>query len=250
MLNIVVPMAGAGSRFKKAGFNRPKPLIEVGEKTMIEIVIDNLKPKIKHKFIFICQKDHLDNYPIERILKNRTGDCEIVEVEGLTDGAACTVLKAENLINNEYPLMIANSDQFIENDINDYIEKTEDPDIDGMIMTMTANDAKWSYVLKNSKNEITKIVEKKVISNEATVGIYNFRNGKNFVTAAKEMIRLNLRENNEFYVAPVYNILIKQGLRFKTLNIGNVGSGMHGLGVPEDLEAFLKSNAGTKYKKS
>jgi hypothetical protein len=111
-------------------------------------------------------------------------------------------------------------------------------------MTMTAYDPKWSFVAINDKNQITTVVEKQVISTEATVGIYNFRKGSDFVSAAKGMIGLNLRVNGEFYVAPVYNHMIQKGAIISPYNIGQVGLGMHGLGTPEDLNIFLSTRLG------
>ena len=246
MLNIVIPMAGAGSRFSRAGYQKPKPLIDVGHKTMIEIVIDNLTPATPHRFVFICQKQHLSEYPLAALLKKKSPTCEIVETDGLTEGAACTVLLASAYIDNDNPLLIANSDQYVEADIDDYLADANSPEIDGSIMTMEANDPKWSFVALNEEKLITNVVEKKVISNEATVGIYHFKRGSDFVSAARQMIASNLRVNNEFYVAPVYNLMIESGAKIKPYNIGKLGSGMHGLGVPEDLTAFLSSQLGKK----
>lgn len=238
MLNIVIPMAGAGSRFQKAGYVLPKPLIPVNGIPMIRVVIENLKPSTPHRFIFICQKSHVEKYD----LKTKTGTwapgSEIITVDGLTDGAACTVLAAEKLIDNEDPLMIANSDQYVDVNINDYIGAIETQNLDGLIMTMKASDPKWSFVGMSDKL-VTRVVEKEVISDEATVGIYNFRRGSEFVEAAHNMIRKNLRVNNEFYVAPAYNQLIEQGSRVGVYNIGKEADGMYGLGIPKDLDLFL-----------
>ncbi len=240
MINIVIPMAGAGSRFSNAGYSNPKPLIELNGIPMIKLVVENLKPSLEHKFIFICQKEHVKKYNLKNFLKTCSPNCEIVEIDGLTEGAACTVLEARNLINNSDHLMIANSDQYIDINIDDYLSKSNNKNLDGIIMTMKAYDSKWSFVgLKN--NRVTNVVEKEVISDEATVGIYNFNEGKHFVKAADEMINKNLKVNNEFYVAPVYNELIKDGKKYGIFNIGSIGNGMYGLGVPDDLEYFLKT---------
>ena len=206
MLNIVIPMAGRGSRFADAGYRLPKPLIDVHGKTMIERVIENLRPNTEHKFIFIVQEDHIDQHGIDEILRSAEPNCEIVRIKSVTEGAACTVLLAEVFINDN-PLMIANSDQWIDFDINKYINFNAD--YDGMIMTMYADDPKWSYI-GFKDNLVKKVVEKEVISNEATVGIYNFSKGTDFIRAAKSMISKNLRVNGEFYVAPTYNEMIIQ----------------------------------------
>lgn len=241
MLNIVIPMAGAGSRFAQEGFKDPKPLIPINGVPMIKVVIDNLKAKVDCHFIFICQKKHVEAYGLRRKLTEWAPGADIVEIDGITEGAACTVLMAETLIKNDNPLMIANSDQFIDADINTYLNFMESKTLDGLIMTMTANDPKWSFIEVDKHELITRVVEKEVISNEATVGIYNFKKGKDFVNAAHRMIAFNDRTNNEFYVAPVYNYLIKEGYRTGYFNIGSESNGMYGLGTPADLSIFLNN---------
>lgn len=239
MINIVIPMAGAGSRFVQEGYKDPKPLIPIGGVPMIKVVINNLRPICEHRFIFICQKAHIEDYRLLERLSEWAPNSRIVSVDGVTEGAACTVLKARNLINNDFPLMIANSDQYVDIDINEYLSKMESSGLDGQIMTMTASDSKWSFVELSDDNAVLRVVEKEVISNEATVGIYNFARGRDFVSAAEEMITKNERVNNEFYVAPTYNKLIISGKKIGIFNIGKVADGMYGLGVPSDLEFFL-----------
>lgn len=236
MLNIVIPMAGAGSRFAKVGYTLPKPLIPVKGVPMIQLVINNLKPEREHRFIFLCQKSHIDTYSLPEKLSAFAPGSVIVPVDGLTEGAACTVLLAKALIDNDAPMMIANSDQYVDVDINVYLDQLGAAD--GLIMTMPGTDPKWSYVSKDAEGYVTQAVEKRVISDEATVGIYNFARGRDFVKAAQNMIDNNHRANGEFYVAPAYNEMIAQGARVLT---HNVGAGMHGIGIPSDLEAFLET---------
>lgn len=240
-INIVIPMAGAGSRFQKEGYKDPKPLIKIHGKPMIEVVINNLKPSCNHKFIFICQEEHVSKYGLQEKLTNWSPGCEIVEISGITDGAARTVLKATNLINNKQPLMIANSDQYIDFNIEEYLKAMKN-ELSGLIMTMTADDNKWSYVGLDKNSLVTHVVEKEVISNEATVGIYNFAEGQMFVKAANSMINKDLRVNGEFYVAPAYNEMIENGLNIGIYNVGSVGDGMYGLGTPDDLNSFLSKS--------
>jgi dTDP-glucose pyrophosphorylase len=237
MLNIVIPMAGLGSRFSAAGYEVPKPLIRIHGVPMIRVVIENLRPRMPHRFIFICQKDHAARYDLRRSLAQWADDCEVIELHGLTQGAACTVLTARDLIDNDQPLMIANSDQFIDASIDDYLADLTKRDLDGMIMTMPANDPKWSFASLDQRGMVTRVAEKDPISRHATVGIYNYRCGGDFVAGADRMIAKEIRTAGEFYVAPVYNELIAQRARIGTYDIGP--SGMHGLGTPSDLETFL-----------
>lgn len=239
MLNIVVPMAGLGSRFAKAGYQDPKPLIPVHGIPMIRVVLENLRPACAHRFIIICQRSHAEGYGLDTLLREWVPGVEIVQLDGLTEGAACTVLTARQFIDNDQPLMIANCDQFVDIDINDYLAVQDQRGLDGLIMTMTADDPKWSFVALNDASEVQHVVEKQVISNEATVGIYNFARGADFVRGAEAMIADNERVNNEFYVAPVYNRLIATGARIGIYNIGAERDGMYGLGIPDDLTDFL-----------
>lgn len=233
MMNIVLPIAGRGSRFADAGYSLPKPLIPVHGMPMIELVVHNVRPKVPHRFTFIALQEHLEQTDLRAVLKRVSPDCSIVPVDKVTEGAACTVLLSRDIINTDEPLMLANSDQYVDIDINEYLGAAGDAD--GLIMTMWANDNKWSFVELNASGNIVRVVEKEVISNDATVGIYNFKRGADFVRGAEQMIKKNLRVNGEFYVAPVYNELIQEKAKLVPHRI----AGMHGLGVPSDLNAFL-----------
>lgn len=236
MLNIVVPMAGRGSRFADAGYTMPKPLIDVHGRPMIEYVTKNIAPNCEHRFIYICQQEHLEKFDLENRLKVIAPGCIVITVDHITEGAACTVLLAQDYIDNNDALMIANSDQYVDTDINAYLTAMKEND--GLIMTMPAADPKWSFIKYDENGLVTMVREKEVISNEATVGIYNYKCGSDFVKYARQMIEKNIRVNNEFYVAPVYNEMIEDGMK---IVFNNVGAKMFGLGIPEDLEAFLQN---------
>jgi len=246
MLNIIIPMAGRGSRFLNEGYILPKPLIPIHGKPMIQLVINNLKPKCSHRFIFLCLHEHLQKYKIDEKLHEWVKDCTIVNVDSVTQGAACTVLLAKKYINNKTPLMIANSDQWVDININNYLKILHTKKLDGLIMTMWANDPKWSFIKFDINGHIIEVVEKQVVSNEATVGIYNYRHGSDFIEAAESMISKNLRVNNEFYIAPTYNEMINKGKRIGIYNIGRESNGMYGLGIPSDLKKFESFEVSSK----
>lgn len=239
MLNIVVPMAGLGSRFQEAGYTTPKPLIPVHGIPMIEVVINNLRPRRPHRFTFICQRRHQREFGVAAILRGIEPAADVILIDGLTEGAACTVLKARAAIDNRHPLMIANCDQWVNASIDDYLAAFEASGHDGYIMTMTSDQPKWSYARRDAAGHVCEVVEKQVVSNEATVGIYNFARGSDFVRSADAMIAANDRVKNEFYVAPAYTWMIRSGQTIETMSIGTDTSGMYGLGVPTDLEHFL-----------
>ncbi len=239
MINIVIPMAGRGSRFADAGYKDPKPLIEVKGKPMIQVVVENLTPKMPHRFIFICQNSHIEEYKLRQMLGAISPDCIVIGIDGVTEGAACTVLMAREYFSNREPLMIANSDQFVDIDINDYLADISSRGLDGLIMTMTADDEKWSYAKLNEAGDVVEVREKVVISSHATVGIYNFAAGEDFALHAQAMIDARETHNGEYYVAPVYNRLIENGGRVGVYDVGREADGMYGLGIPADLELFL-----------
>lgn len=236
MLNIVIPMAGRGSRFEQAGYAMPKPLIDIYGHPMIEYVTSNITPVCEHRFIYVCQQEHLDKFGLKHKLQKISPGCQIVTIDHITEGAACTVLLAEKYIDNDDALMIANSDQFVDTDIDQYISKMWSTD--GLIMTMPADDPKWSYVKYDNNGRVNLVREKEVISDQATVGIYNYRHGSDFVRYTHQMLEKNIRVNNEFYVAPVYNEMIEAGMN---VFYCDVGTAMYGLGIPEDLEEFLST---------
>ena len=233
-LNVLIPMAGAGSRFEQAGYTFPKPLIEVKGKPMIQVVIENLN--LDANYIYVVQKSHREKYNLDTLLNLLTPGCKVVETDGLTEGAACTALLAKDYIDNDNPLFFANSDQFVEWDSNEFMYKMQETDADGGIVTFTATHPKWSFAKVDEKGLVTEVAEKNPISNIATVGYYYWKHGSDFVKYAEQMIENNIRVNNEFYVCPVFNQAIEDCKQIRTFNT----AGMWGLGTPEDLNEFLK----------
>jgi len=234
-MNVLIPMAGAGSRFQQAGYTFPKPLIDVEGKPMIQVVVDNLN--IDATFIYVVQKSHRAQYNLDTLLNLITPNCKIVEVDGLTEGAACTTLLAKEHINNDEPLLMANSDQFVEWDSNEFMYKMNEQKVDGGILTFKATHPKWSFAKIDDYGYVTEVQEKNPISDIATVGVYYWAKGSDYVKYAEQMINKNIRTNNEFYVCPVYNEGIADGKKFKTFNIEK----MWGLGTPEDLKYYIEN---------
>jgi HAD superfamily hydrolase (TIGR01509 family) len=240
VVEIVIPMAGLGSRFAEAGYRDPKPLINVRGKPMIQWVIENLQSKhYRTHFTFIVNRIHLESYRLDDRLSELAPGCNIVTVPGKTEGAACTVLLALDEIAVDRPLVIANSDQYVNFSFDSFLERAFQPQTDGLILTFPATDKKWSYARVDQKGRVTEVAEKNPISENATVGIYFFKTVKAYVEACQSMIRLEQRTNSEFYVCPVYNELIHMGSQVSLFPIPR--KAMHGLGTPEDLEVFLSS---------
>lgn len=234
-MNVLIPMAGAGSRFQQAGYTFPKPLIDVRGKPMIQVVAENLN--IDARFIYVVQKEHRAKYNLDTLLNLITPNCEIVEVDGVTEGAACTTLLAKEFINNDEQLLMANSDQFIEWDSNEFMYKMVEQNLDGGIVTFRATHPKWSFAKVDEHGYVTEVAEKNPISDIATVGVYYWKHGRDYVTYAERMIEKDIRVNNEFYVCPVFNQAIQDGKKIKTFDI----PAMWGLGTPEDLNYYLEN---------
>ncbi|MDP1842851.1 MAG: glycosyltransferase family 2 protein [Sediminibacterium sp.] len=241
MLNIVIPMAGLGSRFSEAGYSKPKPFIDVLNKPMIERVMENLACE-NARYILIGRKDHLEKeaVTVQNILQNY--NAVFIPIDKLTEGTACTVLYARKYINDSNPLLIANSDQIVDISVQDFVNDCTKRQLDGSILTFTDYELnpKWSFAKLDDKGFVTHVQEKKAISQYATVGIYLFCKGSDFVNGAIDMIINNDRVNNEFYTCPVYNYTIAE---CKKIGIYNIKfEEMHGLGTPEDLNKYLIGN--------
>lgn len=236
-MKILIPMAGEGSRFIKEGYTFPKPLIDVNGKPMIQTVVENLD--FDCEYIFLVRKEHVEKYEgmldtLGRITNDRFRH---VVVDGLTEGAVCTALLAEKYIDNDEDLLIANSDQFIEYEPENFKAFKNLTNTDAIVFTFNAVHPKWSFVRTNARGYIVEVAEKRPISNIATCGIYWYRKGSDFVRYAKQMVEKDIRVNNEFYIAPVYNELIADGKSLLPFYVHK----MWGIGTPEDLKYFLEN---------
>ena len=246
LINIVIPAAGKGSRFSRCGWKSPKPFIDLDGKPMLQHVIDNLAIE-KSNVHIILQSEHIKNTNCN-FSSIKANNINLVSIDYQTSGTACTVLHVRELIENNSPLLIANSDQIVDFDCNLFISDAIERDLDGSILVFKdlKKDPKWSFVKINPNNHLAEeVAEKKPISDLATVGIYFFRSGIDFVEASLEMIKNDDRVNNEFYTCPVYNYLIKNNKKIGVYEIDI--NEMHGIGTPDDL---LKYNDLMNFPKS
>jgi dTDP-glucose pyrophosphorylase len=230
-------MAGEGSRFKEVGYDMPKPLVDVEGVPMIQRVIENLA--FDASYVFIVREEHLRNYELESVLKESTNNnYQLVTVAGLTEGAACTLLLAEEIIDGPEDIMISNCDELMGYESGNFeILLKADGNSHDFIWVFKAPDKhpKWSYARTDEYGHIVEVAEKTPISELATCGVYYWRQGYAFVSCAKEMIRKNIRVKGEFYVCPVYNEGIGRGRKVFPFFVHE----MWGLGTPEDLDAYL-----------
>jgi|TARA_R100000084_G_C4648921_1_gene148434 HAD superfamily hydrolase (TIGR01509 family) len=235
-LNVLIPMAGAGSRFQQAGYTFPKPMIQIHNKPMIQVVVDNLG--LEANYHFVVQKEHREKYNLDTFLNLITpGSAKVIEVDGITEGAACTALLAKEFIDNDNPLFFANSDQYVEWNPVEFMYNMQETNADGGIVTFKATHPKWSFAKVNNDGLVTEVAEKNPISDNATVGYYYWKHGSDFVRYAEDMINKNIRVNNEFYVCPVFNQAIEDNKKIRVYDV----KGMWGLGTPEDLEYYIRN---------
>lgn len=237
MINIVIPAAGLGSRFAAVGYTFPKPLIEVNGKPMIQVVVENIA--IKGRYIFVVQKEHYEKYHMKHLLNAIAPGCEVVITEGLTQGAACSVLLAKDLINNDDPMIMANSDQLLDWDPYKFLYASMSDGVDGCISTFTNSHPKFSYAKLDDNGFVDQVAEKEPISNIATTGIYFWKKGSDFVKYAERMIAKDIRVNGEYYSCPVFNEAIEDGKKIKTVHCDRFMC----LGTPEDLASYLQHHA-------
>lgn len=234
-MNVLIPMAGIGSRFANAGYSFPKPLIAVknmNDKPMIQVVVENLNIDARH--IFVVMAKDSDKYNVPQMLSVISPGCKVVIQPHKFDGAVLSTLLAKEDINNDQPLVIANSDQFMEWNSNEFMYSMTNNNIDGGILTFKNSHPKWSYAKVGPDGFVSEVKEKQVISDDATVGIYYWKKGSDYIKYAEQMVAKDIRFNNEFYVAPVYNEAIADGKKIKIFHIDKIW----GLGTPEDLTYF------------
>jgi dTDP-glucose pyrophosphorylase len=236
-VNVIIPAAGEGSRFAKAGWKKPKPFIDVEGRPMLNHVIANVAPQ-GAGVTLLLRNTHIEKYPTVMQSFGNAG-IHTIPVEKLTEGTACTVLLARKVFDNDNPMMVANSDQMVDFDVTDYITDCIDRSLDGSILVFRdpSMNPKWSFAKLDDEGLVTEVAEKNPISDLATVGIYLFTRGHDFVSAAADMIATNDRVNGEFYTCPVYNYMIANGARIGVYEVGM--DVMSGLGTPDDLSAFL-----------
>lgn len=241
-------MAGRGTAFVEAGYAFPKPLIDIGGKTMIEVVIENIKPSIPHTFVFVALREQCEKYDLYNVFKRATNNqFEVVTLTNPTQGAALTALSAIEHLNNDNELLLANADQYLDISVDDFIRQARKEKVDGYILTFDSTHPRWSYARTLPDGRVIEVAEKKVISNHATSGLYYYKTGSLFVQALQAMVRKNIRHMDEFYICPAFNEIILGGGYVRTFPIDK--DKMHSMGTPEDLEEFQHTLASKKTKK-
>lgn len=236
-MNVVMPLAGRGARFKEIGIDVPKPLISVAGRPMYAWAMESLPLALARRVIFICQAEHLEGWGLREDIESRYGWLSpvIVPLATVTEGQACTVLQARDIINNVDPLLIYNGDTFCRTDLEVTLPRLPGT-VSGFLGVFQAEGDRWSFAKVDEMGKVVETAEKRRISPWATTGLYYFRKGSEFVQYAESMIERQDRVNGEFYIAPVYNYLIADGRDIRVDVAKEVGV----MGTPEDLERFLE----------
>lgn len=238
---IVILMAGMGTRTKDVDVNVPKPLLRIHGIPMIDWVVHNFLFAEKSDYIFVVQKKDNQKFKLADHFNIFNINYHIVELDGPTEGAAVSAMRA-SMFYQDSELLIINSDQYLTLDMNKFISAARKSDCSGMIMTMNASGPKWSYVKLNEENLVIEVAEKKEISQVGTTGAYWFRSGQDFLDGVTEMVNKNDRTKNEFYLAPVYNYLIKNNKKILSFNINEHNASFYGLGTSEDINIFIENS--------
>lgn len=230
--NLLIPIAGNGQRFVDAGYPIPKPIILVNRKLLIDLSLSSINTS-ECNIIFVVRSEHISNFHIDEVLKKTFGnDIQVVVAKHLTQGAVSSCLLAKEEINNDLPLIIFTSDVYFEKQFNP--AEIDFNTVDGLVLTFKSNSPNYSYVsLENGFVNAT--AEKLVISNNAAVGVYCFSKGKTFIEYAEKMVNQQLKTNNEFYICPLYNLLIKDGLKIQTREVKK----MYVFGTPDEMQFYL-----------
>ena len=242
MLQVVIPLGGKATRFQERGHTFPKPLYEIGNRSMIEVVLENLAAPAPVQYTFIYRKEHLSQFYLGDMLRLLAPGCRVVSLENETAGALCSILLAVDQLDLEGEILIANGDQFITSSLDPFYSACRQPGIDGCILTFTATHPRWSFARTDETGRVIAVAEKRPISKQATVGLYYFRRARDLVEASERMILKGLTTSGQFFVCPVYNELILAGKNVRTHHLPE--GTMHSLGTPEDLDVFIKYQLG------
>ena len=229
--NLLLPIAGAAKRFSDVGYTMPKPLIMANNRHIIDWSMDSVKLD-DCNIIFVVRAEHVYNFSIDEILKEKFGeDITIVVLDHMARGSVETCLEARKFIENDKPLIIYTPDVYFQNQLD---PEDIDPNLDGFVLTFKANSPAHSYVKLDNNGYATKTAEKEVISQDAAVGVYYYKTGDMFVKYAERLIHNDITVKNEFYLCPMYNLMIQDDLKIKTKSAQK----MHVLGTPAELEFF------------
>jgi NDP-sugar pyrophosphorylase family protein len=237
-MNVIMPMAGRGSRFENSSYKLPKPLIEVNGIPMFIHALRSLQNVAFHQIIFIALREHEVQFELSSIIKKFvTNHYKLVLIPEVTQGQLCTVLEGKEYIDNDNDLLIISSDTIVISNIGRDI-KNRKADCKGLISVHTMEGEQWSFAQTDAFGRVVKVAEKVRISDNASTGLYYFSNGKDFVARAEKMIASKHTTKGEYYVIPLY----QQYIDDKEFIGLSKSSQMWDMGTPAALAEYLKQN--------
>jgi dTDP-glucose pyrophosphorylase len=236
MINILIPLAGSNQFFPESEYPYPKPLIEINDKTMIEHVINNFDNITEEKqFIFIVNSDDCKKYHLDNVLNLLTDhNCKIVKIDNETKGAACSAMMAIEYINNENPLVIVNADQLFDDNMNEIISSFKN--VDGGVVSFESIHPRWSYARVDGENYIVETAEKRPLSKHAIAGFFYFKQGKDFIDSAMNMIKKDANVNGLYYISPTLNEMVLNNKKLIVKTIDN--NKYHTFYTPQKIQEY------------
>lgn len=247
-MKIVIPMAGSDDRFRQHGFPFPKPVVEIDGRPLIEHAYDCLRTIPEADFTFVIRKEDNLRFHLGDMLRLLDAECTIINTEGETSGAACTVLLAIDQIDNDEELIVANGDQVLDFNLNHVVQEFRTRGLDGGTVVFDSVHPRWSFVKTDNEGFVIEAAEKRPISRNATAGIYYFRRGSDFVTSAKAMIRKGASVNGGYFVCPSFNELI---LSQKKVGVFEINRDQYiSLATPQAVEEYEQVLLARKYERS
>ncbi len=237
-LHIIMPMAGEGSRFRNAGWTTPKPLIELAGKPLFVRAIESVKvDDAPMKYSLIVRQEHIDEYAVDKGIREILPDAMIYSVEKTTRGAVETCLIAEAGIADDDAVVVMDCDlEFRSEAYRRIIEEAlnNEDATGGALVSFDSDQPKYSYAALDENGNVVRTAEKEVISNHALCGAYFFASGKEFKEIAHQLLEAPM-EKPEFYVSLLYNYLLAKGDTVKLATMEDYRS----YGTPEELKRYL-----------
>lgn len=231
-MNVVVPMAGRGSRFGDTRGDIPKPLVSVLGKPMVTWALRSIENVSFNQIIFIALREHDEKFQLRKIFASAiNGPFELVLLDEITAGQLCTVLEGKSFLDTDDDLLIISSDTYVISDIGKHISQ-RGSDCSGLISVTSLPGNQWSFAETDENGKVIRVAEKERISDFASTGLYYFSNGRIFVARAEEVVSRGERTRNEFYVMPLYQKYIDRG---EVIGISPAKQ-MFDMGNPEALE--------------
>ncbi len=241
-LHIIMPMAGEGSRFAKAGWATPKPLIELQGVPLFQRAIGSVAiDGVDMKYSLIVRQEHIDNQHIDVLIKELLPEARVFSVLKTTRGAVETCLVAEKAIDDEDAVVVMDCDLEFRSTrynelVSDALSVSADQADGGALVSFESNNPRYSYAQIDADGRVLRTAEKEPISNHALCGAYFFGSGKDFKRIAHQLLEDGTRGKAEFYVSLLYNYLLEEG---RTVRLASMEE-YYSYGTPEELLTYSR----------